>query len=240
MSDAAVKDALVRIAGPVVRSLGLDIWGVEITQTGRPVVRLFVEAPLAPEDTADGMLSQAAAGGREEAPDPSAFSATIAQCEEISRRIGLALDVEDIFPQAYVLEVSTPGFNRLFFSPAQMRPYIGDMIEARMPSGFTPEGVEIARRVWRGRLTAVEEGAFRLAPAVVSAAGDVTPEALPEVRIPWEATRRVARLYVFHQPARPGKPSGGGKRRKSGDEGRGGRERGRAPMPNEALDGLDI
>ena len=29
MSDAAVKDALVRIAGPVVRSLGLEIWGVE-------------------------------------------------------------------------------------------------------------------------------------------------------------------------------------------------------------------
>ena len=54
MSDAAVKDALVRIAGPVVRSLGLEIWGVEITQTGRPVVRLFVEAPLAPEQAADG------------------------------------------------------------------------------------------------------------------------------------------------------------------------------------------
>ena len=238
MSDAAVKDALVRIAGPVVRSLGLDIWGVEITQTGRPVARLFVEAPLA-EGTADGSLSQAAAEAAEETADPSAFSATIAQCEEISRRIGLALDVEDIFPQAYVLEVSTPGFNRLFFSPAQMRPYMGDMIEARMPSGFVPEGLEVARRVWRGRLTAVEEDAFVLAPASVSAAGEILPEGLPDVRIPWEAARRVARLYVFRQPARPGKRPGG-RRRGSGEEARGGRERGRAPMPNEALDGLDI
>lgn len=239
MSDAAVKDALVRIAGPVVRSLGLEIWGVEITQTGRPVVRLFVEAPLAPEQAADGVLSQAAAGSSEEVPDPSAFSATIAQCEEISRRIGLALDVEDIFPQAYVLEVSTPGFNRLFFSSAQMRPYMGDMIEARMPSGFTPEGLDVARRVWRGRLTAVSEDAFTLAPATVSGSGEVTPENLPEVRIPWEATRRVARLYVFQQPARPGK-GGSGRQRRHGDEAHGGRERRRAPMPNEALDGLDI
>lgn len=239
MSDAAVKDALVRIAGPVVRSLGLDIWGVEMTQAGRPVVRLFVEAPLSPEEAASGMLSQAAAGAREETPDPSAFSATIAQCEEISRRIALALDVEDIFPHAYVLEVSTPGFNRLFFSPAQMRPYIGDMIEARMPSGFTPEGVDVARRVWRGRLTAVEDDAFLMLPAVVSGDGDVRPEALPEVRIPWEAARRVARIYVFQQPSRPGRRAGGGLPRGGGTV-RGGRKRGRAPMPNEALDGLDI
>lgn len=239
MSDAAIKDALVRIAAPVVRSLGLEIWGVEITQTGRPVVRLFVEAPLTPEDAADGMLSQAAADARGEAMDPSTLSATIAQCEEISRRIGLALDVEDIFPQAYVLEVSTPGFNRLFFSPAQMRPYMGDMIEARMPSGFMPEGLEVARRVWRGRLTAVEENGFVLAPASVSAAGEVLPEALPEARIPWEAARRVARMYVFRQPARPGKTPGNG-RRKGSDEARGSRERKRTPGVNEALDGLDI
>lgn len=239
MSDAAVKDALVRIAAPVVRSLGLEIWGVEITQTGRPVVRLFVEAPLAPEDAADGMLSQAAESSREEAAEPSALSATIAQCEEISRRIGLALDVEDIFPQAYVLEVSTPGFNRLFFSPSQMRPYMGDMIEARMPSGFMPEGLDVARRVWRGRLTAVDDDGFVLAPASVSAAGEVLPEDLPEARIPWDAARRVARLYVFQQPARPGKASGGN-RRKSGDEARNSRERKRSPGINEALDGLDI
>lgn len=235
MSDAAVKEALVRIADPVVRSLGLRIWGVEITQTGRPVARLFVEAP---QDAADGALSQDAVGTGGEGADPSTFSATIAQCEEISRRIGLALDVEDVFPQAYVLEVSTPGFSRLFFSPAQMRPYMGDMIEARMPSGFRPEGTEIARRVWRGRLTAVEENAFVLAPATVSGAGEVTPEDMPEVRIPWEAARRVARLYVFRQPARPGRKAGKG--RKGAEEPRGARERRRAPMPNEALDGLDI
>lgn len=238
MSDAAVKDALVRIAGPVVRSLGLDIWGVEITRTGRPVARLFVEAPLAPEDAASGMLSQAASGAREDASDPSAFSATIAQCEEISRRIALALDVEDVFPHAYVLEVSTPGFNRLFFSPSQMRPYIGDVVEARMPSGFTPEGLDVARRVWRGRLTAVEEDAFLIAPAVVGGDGEVAPEALPEVRIPWEAARRVARVYIFHQPVRPGRRAGG--RLPKGGDARGERKRGRAPMPNEALDGLDI
>lgn len=48
----------------------------------------------------------------------------------------------------------------------------------------------------------------------------------------------MARLYVFRQPARPGRKAGKG--RKGAEEPRGARERRRAPMPNEALDGLDI
>ena len=37
------------------------------------------------------------------------LSASIDQCEEISRHVGLTLEVEDVIPTAYVLEVSSPG-----------------------------------------------------------------------------------------------------------------------------------
>ena len=123
MSENALKETVIRLAEPVVRSLGLVIWGVEVVQAGRMAVRLFVDVPSgAPESP------QAADGEKNEAPS----SASIGQCEEISRHLGLALEVEDAVPSAYVLEVSTPGLTRLFFSLDQMRPYLGDMVEARL------------------------------------------------------------------------------------------------------------
>lgn len=76
MSENALKETVIRLAEPVVRSLGLVIWGVEVVQAGRMAVRLFVDVPSgAPESP------QAADGEKNEAPS----SASIGQCEEISR-----------------------------------------------------------------------------------------------------------------------------------------------------------
>ena len=116
MSEAALKETVIRLAEPVVRALGLVIWGVEVAQSGRMAVRLFVDVPACgPEDP-----TQAVTPGGEKIESPA--SASIGQCEEISRHLGLALEVEDAVPSAYVLEVSTPGLTRLFFSLEQMRP----------------------------------------------------------------------------------------------------------------------
>lgn len=202
MSQNPVTEAVIRLATPLVRSLGLEIWGVEIVQSGRMIVRLFVDVP------SDGRNPHHVATLSSEEGTPDApLSASIDQCEEISRHLGLALEVEDVVPQAYVLEVSTPGFNRLFFHVAQLRPYVGDMIEARMTAAWQPEGAPAARRAWRGLLQSVEEDAFVLAPASLTPEGDVLPEALPAVTIPWERTRRVARVHIFRTPAKPGKGS---------------------------------
>lgn len=209
MSENALKETVIRLAEPVVRSLGLVIWGVEVVQAGRMAVRLFVDVPSgAPESP------QAADGEKNEAPS----SASIGQCEEISRHLGLALEVEDAVPSAYVLEVSTPGLTRLFFSLDQMRPYLGDMVEARLHAPVAPEaavgpadcGGGAPRRLWRGRLAAVEAAAFVLEPAALSPEGEVSPEGLPPVRLPWTAVRRASRMYIFRQPVKPGKGPGKG------------------------------
>lgn len=217
MSENALKETVIRLAEPVVRSLGLVIWGVEVVQAGRMVVRLFVDVPFgAPESL------QAADGEENEANAPS--SASIGQCEEISRHLGLALEVEDAVPSAYVLEVSTPGLTRLFFSLDQMRPYLGDMVEARLHVPVAPEtaagpadcGGAAPRRLWRGKLAAVEADAFVLEPAALSPEGEVSPEDLPPVRLPWTAVRRASRMYIFRQLVKPGKGSGKGSRKNPG------------------------
>lgn len=213
MTDDALKETITHIAEPVATSLGLVIWGVEIVRAGRTVVRLFVDVPFsaatdtqpdpAPLDNDDT-----------DAPELVALSASLGQCEEISRHVALALEVEDTIPEAYVLEVSTPGLTRLFFSLEQMRHYMGDVVEARLLRAVainegSPEGPNPShggpRRIWRGELLAVEDDSFTLAPAIILPEGDVQPEALPPVVIPWEAVRRASRMYIFRKPQKPGK-----------------------------------
>ena len=45
MNQNPIAEAVIRLAAPVVESLGLVIWGVEVAQSGRMVVRLFVDVP---------------------------------------------------------------------------------------------------------------------------------------------------------------------------------------------------
>ncbi|MEG6594048.1 ribosome maturation factor RimP, partial [Desulfovibrio sp. 1188_IL3213] len=145
MTDNALRETIIRLAQPVVHALGLVIWGVETARAGRTIVRLFVDAPLLPqqpgtpqeaEESPSSVTAPVTAHAPQESPDAEATaapaSATIEQCEEISRHLALALEVEDSIADAYVLEVSTPGLSRLFFSLEQMVPYVGDVVEARL------------------------------------------------------------------------------------------------------------
>jgi len=126
----------------------------------------------------------------------------------------LALDVEDLVDRAYTLEVSSPGFNRIFFSLGQMRPYVGDMVEARMHDAWAPEG-QTPRRVWKGVLEAVNGESFTLAPASADGDGQVVRENAPCTVIPFARVRRASRIHIFTRPQKPGKGAKPGKARKS-------------------------
>ena len=244
MTDQALRETVIRLAQPVIHSLGLIVWGVEIARAGRTLVRLFVDVPTAPQteesgDAPEGAIFSAitetdSGSAESDHPqgEPSATStpvaptsATIEQCEEISRHLALALEVEDSIADAYVLEVSTPGLSRLFFSLEQMVPYVGDVVEARLltPVASTdPAAHGGPRRVWRGTLTSVEEEGFVLAPVTISPDGEVEEENHPSVLLPWSAVRRATRMYIFKQPQKPGKKPGTKTRGKDGPKGGGG------------------
>lgn len=188
---ATVQAAVIRLVEPVVESLGLAVWGVEVTQSHRPVVRLFVEG-------SDGT------------------SATIDQCEEISRHLSLALDVEEglglSLPDAYVLEVSTPGLSRLFFNLAQMASYVGDFVDVRL------HVMKEQRKAWRGILKAVEGESLTLQPASLTEDDEIVPEKCEPVQLAWGDVRRASRVAVFPKPVKPGKGPGK-KSKKSSSEG---------------------
>ncbi|MDE7371626.1 MAG: ribosome maturation factor RimP [Desulfovibrio sp.] len=218
-----LEETVTRLVSPLVRAQGLDLWGVEVLPGGRTKVRVFVDVPRPAQAAGDALPEEAA-----EAAFAEPGSASIDQCEEISRELGLAMDVEDCVPEAWVLEVSSPGLDRRFFSLDQMAPYVGDLVEARLASPLTPEGEGGAapRLRWRGRLTGVDAEGFTLEPCAVSADGEVRPEGGAPVHLPWAEVRRAARIPVFQKPAKPGKGPGKGPGKAPG--------KGRARHPSQA------
>ena len=57
---------------------------------------------------------------------------THADCERVSRQLSAALDVEDLVPASYTLEVSSPGLDRKLSRPADYRRFQGHKAKVRM------------------------------------------------------------------------------------------------------------
>ena len=95
---------------PTVESLGCTVWGVEyISQGKHSVLRVYI-------DGEDGI--------------------NVDLCAEVSRHVSDLLDVEEMMPMAYTLEVSSPGMDRLLFKETQYLESIGEQLEVRLNFPF--------------------------------------------------------------------------------------------------------
>jgi len=81
---------------------------------------------------------------------------TVDHCAEASRTLSALLDVEDPVPQAYSLEVSSPGIDRPLTRSADFERFAG--FEARVELEDDMAG----QRRFRGRLEGLEGGTLRL------------------------------------------------------------------------------
>ena len=176
-----LTDELKKLIEPVAASLDLDLWGIEASMSGkRGVVRVFVQST----------------DGRNE-PDTAA---TIDQCAELSRKIGVMLDVEDIIPGAYTLEVSSPGMERKFFSLDQLKPYLTRTVEVETADTVSPEFPD--RKRFKGTLEAVSDSEIELT---------VDSE---RITLPWKNIRKTRLSPTYPDQinrAKKGSPSKGSK-----------------------------
>ncbi len=206
MAKPELLETLHAIAQPIVASKGLEIWGIDLLQGGRPLVRVYVDvpytdtkqdAPSTPEDTkSPAKKSQKAS----DLQDMKSISASIDQCAEISRIMGLTMEVEDIFSSAYILEVSTPGFSRMFFHLEQLRGFVGDNLEVTL-NDFLADAPDFlhGRKKIKGVLEAVnlEDESFTL--GMDHGQNHIT------LSLSWEMVRKVVREHIFVMPEKPGK-----------------------------------
>jgi ribosome maturation factor RimP len=82
---------------------------------------------------------------------------TVEDCETISRAISAKLDVEDPLPEAYTLEVSSPGIDRPLVRPADYVRFAGHVakVESREPVA--------GQRRFTGRILGADDTTLRLA-----------------------------------------------------------------------------
>tara|TARA_B100000676_G_scaffold242255_1_gene243675 strand:- start:2938 stop:3357 length:420 start_codon:yes stop_codon:yes gene_type:complete len=113
---------------PTVCGLGYELWGIEGGRhAGSQLIRVYI-------DKSEGV--------------------TVDDCEKVSRQLGDLIEAEQAVPGNYVLEVSSPGFERRFFKLQQHQGFIGEKIRVALRD--TIDG----KRVFRGTLVEVLESSL--------------------------------------------------------------------------------
>src|SRR5258707_15421966 len=126
MSSAAILSKIEAIAERVARSEGIEIVEIELKGGGRNrFLRISIDKP-------EGV--------------------THGDCELVSQQVGTILDVEDVVPGAYTLEVSSPGVERKLLKYKDFERFQGKKIKAVLR-----EPVENSRR-WEGTLASCANG----------------------------------------------------------------------------------
>lgn len=101
-----IEEKIQQALQPTVESMEFNWWGMEFLPAGRhTLLRIFIEKP-------DGTVNS---------------DETYAVCKQISA----VLDVEDIISSEFRLEVSSPGMDRLLFTPEQFKRYAGQEVQVK-------------------------------------------------------------------------------------------------------------
>lgn len=104
---------LTQIIAPAVSACGVELWGIEFMPQGRKsLLRIYIE------------VSEEAQSNGEHI--------TIEDCSAVNHQVSGVLDVHDPIAGEYVLEVSSPGFDRPLFTPAQVGQFVGEVVNLRL------------------------------------------------------------------------------------------------------------
>jgi ribosome maturation factor RimP len=126
MANPTLSERLREIAASTAEDLGLELVHVEVTgPKHNPILTVFADKP----------------GG-----------ITVDDCSVLSRATEARVDADEMFPDAYTLEVSSPGIERGLYSIADFRKFAGSEVRIRM------ERPVDGQRNFTGPIADVEDG----------------------------------------------------------------------------------
>lgn len=133
--DSSVVGRVWQIAEPLVTEYGMEIVDIDYRREARGnVLRFYL--------------------------DREAGGVTLDELAAMSRRLGDVVEVHDVVPGRYLLEVSSPGINRRLRQPNHFRRFLGKRVRVRTVERCA------GRRSFVGPLRTVQDD------GVVIAAGD--------------------------------------------------------------------
>ncbi len=99
-------DKLTELLAPVVQDIGYIFWGLEYqVRKADALLRIYI-------DHENGI--------------------SVDDCATVSHEVSGILDVEEPISMAYILEVSSPGMNRILFSAKQFAQFIGQEVKIKL------------------------------------------------------------------------------------------------------------
>lgn len=122
---------------PIAETYGVEIYDIEYVKEGRDFyLRAYIDKP----------------GGVD-----------IIDCENVSRALSDALDVEDFVEEAYILEVSSPGLGRALKKEKHLQKSLGEEVEVRLfkPIDECREFVGILESFDAEQLSIMDDGVKR-------------------------------------------------------------------------------
>lgn len=101
-----MKSEITQLIEPIISSMGYEMWGLNITQQSNLIkLTLYI-------DSKSGI--------------------NIADCEKVSKQVTHLLDIEEIFDADYVLEVSSPGLDRVLITKDHFSKYINEKVKIKL------------------------------------------------------------------------------------------------------------
>ena len=139
-------DRVIRVIEPAIEAAGYELVDVRfVLEQGGWTLRVAIDRPL------------------DEHVDPEEVPADrvdLIDCEQLSRELSAVLDVEDPIPQAFHLEVSSPGIDRPLRTAAHFLHFVGSEAKIQLAVPLhTPAG---DRRNFRGVLGGVENDKVKI------------------------------------------------------------------------------
>jgi ribosome maturation factor RimP len=123
--SSSATSPLVPVLAPALEALGLELFDVEITGSGRArTLRVFVDRPATSDGGSDAGVSTSAERGVD-------LDAITAATEAISSVLDHDPVAAAALPGAYTLEVSSPGLERSLRTPAHFRSALGSPISIK-------------------------------------------------------------------------------------------------------------
>ena len=99
-------DKLTELIAPVVEDIGYIFWGLEYqVRKVDALLRIYI-------DHENGI--------------------SVDDCAAVSHEVSGILDVEEPISMAYILEVSSPGMDRILFSAQQFEAFIGQQVKIKL------------------------------------------------------------------------------------------------------------
>jgi len=131
MAVSQKVQTLITMLQPAVEACGFELWGLEFFPQGkRSVLRIYI-------DGTEGV--------------------TVEGCSLVSHQVSGILDVEDPISGEYLLEVSSPGWDRPLFTLPQYQRFVGSEVNLRLVAPIN------ARRRYKGHIQAVIDNTIELA-----------------------------------------------------------------------------